>query len=429
VLSLPKLAAEDEDSGAESESEWESEESEEEEDEEEEEGQSSDSGLGSQGSGHCPRQSRECNKWTGARDYLERGPYDPTPLACFSTIELEVRQRCREWVTRITDPASRVVHELQEQYGKMVPDLSEEEYSASKVTEEEKVLQLVGERDSKGQPHGEVEIYYANGDYFWGDCVGVKEGLASVVLANGDNLMGRFRNGQLEGLVTETLSFCDRDNVSREVFYHRGVRHGFYREFGPGKPGGKPGSRQFWAIGRFQGGRKVGHHWKCCHSFKPNAHFAQFWHPMYGLTMSIVASRDLVAGEEVFVSYNYALEKAPEWYQAIWFAHLRDDEGLSEQEIYEWCVRNQRRSGMLLEVPDPPASSTRNNPCGSCSKHVGCSIPSIACNSCNTWFHISCTQVDLEVVEKQAATRSLAATFTWSCPACLTDPPACHLTS
>ena len=39
------------------------------------------------------------------------------------------------------------------------------------------------------------------------------------------------------------------------------------------------------------------------------------WMRRYGLTMSIVASRDLVAGEEVFVSYNYALEKAPEWYQ------------------------------------------------------------------------------------------------------------------
>ena len=25
--------------------------------------------------------------------------------------------------------------------------------------------------------------------------------------------------------------------------------------------------------------------------------------------------------------------------QAIWFAHLREDQGLSEQEIYEWCVR------------------------------------------------------------------------------------------
>ena len=39
-----------------------------------------------------------------------------------------------------------------------------------------------------------------------------------------------------------------------------------------------------------------------------------------------------------------------------------------------------------------------------------------------------CTlQVDLEVVEKQAATRTLAATFTWCCPACQTDP--CHLPS
>ena len=39
----------------------------------------------------------------------------------------------------------------------------------------------------------QVEIYYTNGDYFWGDCVhGVKEGLASVVLKNGDNLMGRW---------------------------------------------------------------------------------------------------------------------------------------------------------------------------------------------------------------------------------------------
>ena len=52
-----------------------------------------------------------------------------------------------------------MVHELQEQYGKMLPDLSDEEHSASKVKEEEeeKVLQLVGERDSKGQPHGEVK--------------------------------------------------------------------------------------------------------------------------------------------------------------------------------------------------------------------------------------------------------------------------------
>ena len=29
----------------------------------------------------------------------------------------------------------------------------------------------------------------------------------------------------------------------------------------------------------------------------------------------------------------------PKCMQAIWFAHLRDDQGLTEQEIYEWCVR------------------------------------------------------------------------------------------
>ena len=110
VLSMPKdnckEAPEEDDSGAESESEWESEESEEEEGEEE--GQSSDSGLGSQGSGHCPRQRvQDCKQRSAGREF-DRGPYDPTPLACFTTLELEVGQRCRDWVTKITDPASRV---------------------------------------------------------------------------------------------------------------------------------------------------------------------------------------------------------------------------------------------------------------------------------------------------------------------------------
>ena len=62
------------------------------------------------------------------------------------------------------------MHELQEQFGKMLPDLPEEHLAspdakevkdlaspdAKEVKEEEKVLQLVGERDSKGRPHGEV---------------------------------------------------------------------------------------------------------------------------------------------------------------------------------------------------------------------------------------------------------------------------------
>merc|ERR1719278_1051262 len=129
ILSMPK----DEDSGAES--------------------QSSDSGLGSQGSGHCPRQSRECK---GAARVLDRGPYDPTPLASFTSVEVEVGQRCRDWVTKITDPASRVVQELQEQYGKLLPDLPDgplASQSGAKVKEDEKVLQMVGGKDSKGRPY------------------------------------------------------------------------------------------------------------------------------------------------------------------------------------------------------------------------------------------------------------------------------------
>ena len=44
--------------------------------------------------------------------------------------------------------------------------------------------------------------------------------------------------------------FFLRDNVTREVFYSRGIRHGFYREIGP--------SKQFWCAGRFSNGEKVG---------------------------------------------------------------------------------------------------------------------------------------------------------------------------
>jgi hypothetical protein len=28
---------------------------------------------------------------------------------------------------------------------------------------------VLGERDAAGKLHGEVEIFYQNGDYFWGD--------------------------------------------------------------------------------------------------------------------------------------------------------------------------------------------------------------------------------------------------------------------
>jgi hypothetical protein len=69
--------------------------------------------------------------------------------------------------------------------------------------------------------------------------------LASLVLKNGESYLGRYKADQLDGLVQETISLCDRytqsfkvlflniqnnylmlkyysrDNVNREVFYSR----------------------------------------------------------------------------------------------------------------------------------------------------------------------------------------------------------------
>ena len=75
-----------------------------------------------------------------------------------------------------------------------------------------------------------------------------------MVFRSGDHILGTFTNGRLDGLVQETLEFCDLHNVKRDVFYKGGVRHGFYREFGP--------DGQFWTLGRFIDGKKAGRHWK-----------------------------------------------------------------------------------------------------------------------------------------------------------------------
>jgi len=37
-----------------------------------------------------------------------------------------------------------------------------------------------------------------------------REGLASLVLKNGESYLGRFKADQLDGLVQETISLCDR---------------------------------------------------------------------------------------------------------------------------------------------------------------------------------------------------------------------------
>ena len=57
---------------------------------------------------------------------------------------------------------------------------------------------------------------------------------------------------------------------------------------------------------------------KCNHSFEPNAKFVLYCHPRFGKVPSIQAIKNIEVGEEVTVSYDYALEDAPPWYQELY---------------------------------------------------------------------------------------------------------------
>ena len=61
---------------------------------------------------------------------------------------------------------------------------------------------------------------------------------------------------------------------------------------------------------------------KACHSFSPNAAFAELHHPRFGDIMSIVAKRDIGRGEEVLVSYNYAIHQVRTSKMHIFPSHL-----------------------------------------------------------------------------------------------------------
>jgi len=46
---------------------------------------------------------------------------------------------------------------------------------------------------------------------------------------------------------------------------------------------------------------------KTNHSFMPNAEFVSFEHPRFGLVPCILATHDIMEGEEIFVHYGYDL--------------------------------------------------------------------------------------------------------------------------
>ena len=51
--------------------------------------------------------------------------------------------------------------------------------------------------------------------------------------------------------------------------------------------------------------------------------------------------------------------KAPEWYAALYFEHLRNVENLTEEAVYAWARRKSRETNINIVVPPPHRGSPR----------------------------------------------------------------------
>ena len=147
----------------------------------ESEDSSYDSGFGASGR----KDKIERKKYIHSKEDTEYDPYSCLPCPDFSEDEQKTAEYFADWKKIVTDPERDIVKELQDKFGDEFPECQFE------MKSEGSIVKLIGEKDDDGNIHGEVEIDYDNGDYFWGDFNhGVKEGMASVVLKNGDNYVG-----------------------------------------------------------------------------------------------------------------------------------------------------------------------------------------------------------------------------------------------
>ena len=158
-------------------------------------------------------------------DVVEHCPYSREPLPAFTREMTEAAQEFRDWLLLVSDRANDWLQTLDT----TVPDDLEDDCDAADVISCPDLVRVIGDRDDRGQLHGEVEQFYVSGDYWWGHYDhGLRQGEASVVLANGDHYLGQYDSGALCGVVEE-----EREGglVWRQCVYTRGVRHGQFREF------------------------------------------------------------------------------------------------------------------------------------------------------------------------------------------------------
>ena len=60
-----------------------------------------------------------------------------------------------------------------------------------------------------------------------------------------------------------------------------------------------------------------------------------------------------------FGNCRISCPKAPEWYAALYFEHLRNVENLTEEAVYAWARRKSRETNINIVVPPPHRGSPR----------------------------------------------------------------------
>lgn len=145
-------------------------------------------------------------------------PYSSEELEDFEAEELVVSRSISRWLAEVADTETNIVQTLQEEYQHLLPSCCPDQ--AAQTEDQGPAWKVIGERDDVGRLEGEVELFYDNGDYFWGwYSHGVRQGEGSLVSRAGDHYLGHYTAGKLDGLVTETIDFADFHNITREVFY------------------------------------------------------------------------------------------------------------------------------------------------------------------------------------------------------------------
>ena len=79
--------------------------------------------------------------------------------------------------------------------------------------------------------------------------------------------------------------------------------------------------KEYWPIWKYRA--TVGH--KLNHSFiKDNTQFGYGYHPRFGFIRTIVAKKDIKAGEELWVHYGYNVRNrnVPQWYRETYIREI-----------------------------------------------------------------------------------------------------------